>query len=88
MATVNITPTATEQIGELPLPMQGRVWRIVARLDAWPAVSGAKPMREDLVGHYRIRTGDYRLIFQATDRTPEATITVVRVGHRRDVYDD
>lgn len=41
-----------------------------------------------MVGCYRMRTGDYRLIFRASDRTVDALITVFRVGHRKDVYDD
>jgi len=88
MATVTVTDAATRQIEALPLPIQGTVRRIVARLADWPAVSGAKPLRGDLVGHYRKRTGDYRVIFRASDNTRDATITVVRVAHRRDVYED
>ena len=33
---------------------------------------------------WRIRKGDYRAIYHIDDR--EQTITVVRIGHRRDVY--
>jgi len=33
---------------------------------------------------WRIRKGDYRAIYYIDDR--EKTITVVRIGHRRDVY--
>ena len=33
---------------------------------------------------WRIRKGDYRAIYYIDDR--EQTITVVRIGHRRDVY--
>ena len=88
MAAVNVTPAATEQIAALPLPVQGRVRRILARLEDWPAVSGAKPLQGDLAGHYRKRTGDYRIIFRASDNTHDAIITVVRLAHRKDVYDD
>lgn len=34
--------------------------------------------------HYRVRTGDYRVIYQVHDET--ITIEIVRVGHRRDIY--
>ena len=33
---------------------------------------------------YRIRQGDYRIIFSIQDA--ERTIWIVKVGHRRDVY--
>ena len=33
---------------------------------------------------YRIRVGDYRVIYQVND--PELTVLVLAIGHRRDVY--
>lgn len=33
---------------------------------------------------WRIRCGDHRVIYEVLDRV--LTITVIRVGHRRDVY--
>ncbi|MDP8939669.1 MAG: type II toxin-antitoxin system RelE/ParE family toxin [Actinomycetota bacterium] len=34
---------------------------------------------------YRVRVGDYRVIYLVDDE--EQTLTVLGVGHRRDVYD-
>jgi hypothetical protein len=36
---------------------------VIERLTRWPAVSGVKSLGGDLVGRYRIRTGDYRIQF-------------------------
>ena len=33
---------------------------------------------------YRIRQGDYRIIYEIEDR--RLTVLIVKVGHRRDVY--
>jgi mRNA interferase RelE/StbE len=33
---------------------------------------------------YRVRVGDYRIIYQIRDK--ELVVLVVRVGHRREVY--
>jgi mRNA interferase RelE/StbE len=33
---------------------------------------------------WRIREGDYRIVFSIDDS--EKTITIVRIGHRRDIY--
>lgn len=33
---------------------------------------------------WRIRRGDYRVIYELLDRV--LTVTVIRIGHRRDVY--
>lgn len=67
----------------LPATIQARVVTILERLAAWPSVSGAKPLRGDLKGHYRIRTGDWRLIFRV-----EQNVIVVRIAHRSQVYAD
>jgi mRNA-degrading endonuclease RelE of RelBE toxin-antitoxin system len=51
--------------------------------ERWPEVSGAKPMRGDLAGHWRIRTGDWRVLFQV-----RADVIIVRIDHRSRVYED
>ena len=84
MPEVRITDEALGQIARLPLRLQARVETIVDRLEQWPQVSGAKPLRGRLKGQHRIRTGDYRVVFTVQ---PDA-ITITRVDHRRDVYED
>jgi mRNA interferase RelE/StbE len=37
-----------------------------------------------LVEAYRIRVGDYRILYEVDD--PRKRITVYSIGHRRDVY--
>ncbi len=63
MATVVLTPDAVRDLGDLPRPILARMDKLVARLREWPNVSGAKPLRGELAGRFRLRTGDYRLQF-------------------------
>jgi len=85
MATrVEITAEALEAAEQLNEPVYSRVMGIVARLENWPDVSGAKPLRHGLAGDYRIRTGDYRVQF----RVEGDTVTVERIGHRDGFYGD
>jgi len=84
MVTVREMSAATVDVAELPLLMQYRVYEVYRRLAAWPEVSGAKALQYGWRGHYRIRTGDYRVIF----RVAGSTVWVVRVAHRRDVYEE
>lgn len=84
MAHVTYESDAAEQLQSLPASIQGRIARIIVRLTAWPAVSGAKPLRGKLAGQFRIRTGDYRVQF----RVKENEVIIVRVGHRDGFYED
>ena len=84
MATVVITAEAQAQMTALPVKIHARVHAIIARLAAWPAVTGAKRLRGRLAGYHRIRTGDYRVQFRVAGNT----VIVVKVGHRDGFYED
>ena len=84
MARVTYERDAVEQLAELPNVILARIENIVGRLQNWPAVSGAKPLRGDLAGHYRIRTGDYRIQF----RVAGDEVIIERIGHRDGFYED
>lgn len=84
MDDVLLTPEAAAQIDALPRPIHARVLKLLERLRAWPEVSGAKPLKGDLAGHYRLRTGDYRVQFHVRDDK----VIVEKVGHRDGFYED
>ena len=83
-ARVEITPEALKEAQQLNEPIYSRVTGIIERLIDWPAVSGAKPLRKSLAGHFRIRTGDYRVQF----RVERDVVIVERIGHRDGFYGD
>ncbi|MEX0774869.1 MAG: type II toxin-antitoxin system RelE/ParE family toxin [Phycisphaeraceae bacterium] len=56
---------------------------MLARLEHWPQVSGAKWLTGRWKDRARIRTGDYRVIF----RVAGDTVWVQRVAHRSVAYD-
>lgn len=80
---VEFTSRAARDLAALPTLTQKR---IAARIDALaldPRPSASKKLHggEDL---YRIRVGDYRMIYQVQARI--VVVTVIRIGHRRDIY--
>lgn len=81
--TVLLSPDAQLDLDALPLVIRLRVLGIFERLAAWPEVSGSKPLSGDWAGHFRIRTGDWRVIFRVI--TPK--VIVVRIKHRSEVYE-
>lgn len=84
MTVVVYDRDAVRQLAALPTSIKRRIASIVMRLERWPAVSGAKPLRGQLAGHYRIRTGDYRLQFHVEGNT----VVIERIGHRDRFYED
>jgi len=48
-----------------------------------PVPKGAKKLKET-ENTYRIRTGNYRIIYSIINK--ELIIEVIKVGHRKDVY--
>ena len=79
---VLLAPDAQQDFDRLPVTIRARVLKILERLRQWPEVSGAKALSGDWAGHYRIRTGDWRVIFRVI--TP--SLIVVRIRHRSQVY--
>ncbi len=82
--SVKITPEALEQAERLDEPIYTRIQKAIERLEKWPRVSGVKALRGDLDGHFRIRTGDYRIQFRAEG--PD--LIVEKIGHRDGFYED
>ena len=84
MAKVELTAQAERQVDLLPKAIRLRLLEVVRRLEKWPNVSGAKPLRGSLAGHFRVRTGDYRVQFFL-----ERDIVVIeKVGHRDGFYEE
>lgn len=44
-----------------------------------------KPLKDELSQYWRYRVGDYRIIAEIVDY--ELIIQVVKIGHRRDIYE-
>lgn len=81
---VELTPEAAHAFAQLPRVIRARVELILVRLEQWPRVSGAKPLRGNLAGRYRIRTGDWRVQFHVRNQV----VVVERIGHRDRFYED
>jgi mRNA-degrading endonuclease RelE of RelBE toxin-antitoxin system len=58
---VVIAEEALSDVTSLSTTMRARLDTVITRLEAWPNVSGAKPLRREWKGHYRIRRGDWRV---------------------------
>lgn len=79
---VLVKRSAIKELEALSLKDRRRVARRIQGLADQPRPPGC----EKLSGQekYRLRQGDYRILHAVDDL--ESTVTVVKIGHRRDVY--
>ncbi len=66
----------------LPPAQAQRVLDAIGRLVDDPRPPGCRRLTSTT--HWRIRVGDYRVVYDIDDTN--RTVTIVSVGHRRDVY--
>jgi len=84
MASYNIVFKRSVVKDLRPIPQQN-VQRILKRIEGRaddPRPAGAEKLSGD--EKYRIRQGNYRILYTIEDDI--ITVTIVKVGHRRDVY--
>ena len=80
---VTLTRPATKDLEALPKNILKRIDAAIIALANVPHPQGSKKLTgvEDL---YRIRVGDYRIIYRV--ERDELIVLVIRVRHRREVY--
>ena len=76
--------SATKELRSLPTHMVKRIVDAVTQLSVNPFPSGVRKLSGSQHS-YRIREGDYRVVYTVTALT--LVIEVIRVGHRKEVYD-
>lgn len=75
--------SAAREVRKLPKDVIQRVIQRIEALVQNPIPSGARKMAT-VPGAFRLRAGDYRIIYRVYDK--ELVIEIIRVGHRRDIY--
>ena len=80
--TILILRSAQKELAELPSEIFIQVRDAIRTLREEPRPSGCVKLsgREG----WRIRIGNYRIIYEIDDA--QQTLTVIHIGHRRDVY--
>jgi mRNA interferase RelE/StbE len=80
--SVGILRRAQKELAQLPKQEYERIKEAIKNLTQDPRPAGCKKLsgREG----WRIRVGDYRVIYEINDR--QQSLTILHIGHRRDVY--
>jgi mRNA interferase RelE/StbE len=77
-------PAVANDLERLPRTVETRIGARIDALTTNPRSPGVRSITGH-PGYYRLRVGDYGVIYSVDDA--EREVTIVIVGHRRDVYD-
>ncbi len=81
--TIFITSAARKDIRKISQPIRSRIDNRIVELADNPRPAGVKKLvQQDEL--YRVRVGDYRIIYQINDAVRK--VFIARVRHRREAY--
>lgn len=81
---VSFKADAVKELGAIPPKHQQQIVDRIAALALDPRPPGCKPLKGRSRGLFRLRSGEYRIVYQVDDTTPAVTVT--KIGTRQDVY--
>lgn len=80
--SVRLHRAVIKYLATLPKGLYERIKRVIAELAQEPRPTGCLKMSG--AQRWRIRVGDYRIIYEIDDEA--RVVSIERVAHRRDVY--
>lgn len=80
---IEFSQQAEKQFEALPQQLQMRLQLRIDALAEDPRPPGVKKLK-DAENQYRIRVGDYRIVYQIQDAI--LLVILLRIGHRSEIY--
>ena len=77
-----IKPSAAKELDSLPARDRKRIVATLQALASNPRPLGSERLSGQ--GKYRIRQGDYRMLYSVQDT--DSTVAIVKIAHRRELY--
>jgi mRNA interferase RelE/StbE len=79
---ISIKKSAVKELEDIPKKELQKIIKKIKTLSSDPRLQGSQKLshREQ----YRIRQGDYRIIYSVQD--DDLTVHIIKVGHRREIY--
>ena len=84
MYVITINPSALKELSKLPKATVKKAEKAINSLADNPRPLGVKKLKDSIEDLYRIRIGDYRIIYSIEDEIK--IIDILRIGHRKDIY--
>jgi mRNA interferase RelE/StbE len=84
MYRIRVLDAAARELASLDKPVARRIAKRIQWLAENLDSLQPKALTGDLAGFYKLRAGDYRILYEIL--RDEETIVIHLIGHRRDVY--
>ncbi len=81
---VFVDSRAARSLGKLPRHAVERIDKAVVQLAENPRPAGVKMLRGRLKEGWRVRVGEFRILYRIDDDSRE--VRIFEIGHRREVY--
>jgi mRNA interferase RelE/StbE len=80
---IEFSKAAAKVLSDIPKPDIQKLVKRIEKLAADPYPSGCEKLKGE-EGIYRIRQGDYRILYSVVDQ--KLVVLILKIGHRREVY--
>jgi mRNA interferase RelE/StbE len=84
MYTITISQSALKELQRLQKPTVKKIEKAITELAKNPRPAGVKKLKGNTEDLYRIRSGDYRVVYSIEDEIK--VIDIRKIGHRKDIY--
>jgi mRNA interferase RelE/StbE len=85
MYTIRFKKSAEKELERLPAQIIKRIGKAIDALKENPRPSGSKKLEGQQESLWRIRIGDYRVIYSVEDVIK--IVEIRKVGHRKEIYE-
>jgi mRNA interferase RelE/StbE len=84
MYAITISQSALKELQRLQKPTIKKIEKAITELAKTPRPAGVKKLKENTEDLYRIRSGDYRVVYSIEDEIK--VVDIRKIGHRKDIY--
>lgn len=81
---IEFAPRVEKQLKKIPKDIRKLILERIEKLEKNPRPENIEPLKGAEVGFFRIRQGDYRIVYSIEDH--KLIVLVVRVVHRQEAY--
>ncbi len=82
--TIAFAPRTEKQLAIIPKAIRQQIFDRIDKLKKNPRPENIEPLHGSDSGLFRIRQGDYRIVYSIQDKL--LLVLIVRVVHRKEVY--